>query len=165
VRWARRSSFEQDYGQFAKTADYLKIVLYNNCGGPRYAGAINNVANTIFADLSPDEVLELHNRWLNYEGEQSLVELPKSGLSSDYVARETKRALEGVAGTRCKIYPDIDIDIPTDPDQKQTTPEDVYASTTAALKAGAHGVILSRKYSEMKLANLAAAAGAVNAPA
>jgi hypothetical protein len=151
---------EQDYAQFARTADYLKIVLYNNCGGPRYAGAINNVANTIFADLTPDETLELHNRWLNYEGEQSLAELPKSGLSSDYVARETKRALADVAGTSCKIYPGIDIDIPTNPDEKQTTPEDVFASTTAALKAGAQGVILSRKYSEMKLTNLAAAGNA-----
>jgi hypothetical protein len=38
---------------------------------------------------------------------------------------------------------------------------DTYAATLAALKAGAHGVILSRKYSEMRLANLSAAGRAV----
>jgi hypothetical protein len=151
---------EQDYAAFAQHADYLKIVVYNNCGGPRYAGAVNNVAATIFADVPKDEVLALHNHWLNYGEEKSLKELPTSGLSADYVARETKRALDDVAG-KCKIYPGIDIDIPTDAEQKQTTPDDVYASTTAALKAGADGVILSRKYSEMKLANLAAAGRAI----
>src|SRR5207253_9614254 len=54
---------EQNYPEFAKTADYLKIVAYNNCGGPRYANAIENVAHTIFADLPADEVLRLHNHW------------------------------------------------------------------------------------------------------
>jgi hypothetical protein len=151
---------EQDYASFAKHADYLKIVLYNNCGGPRYANATQNVAHTIFADLPPDEVLKLHNRLLNYGDEKPLADLPKSGLSADYVARETKRARDDVQG-KCKIYPGIDIDIPTDPDQKQTTPDDAFAATTAALKAKADGVILSRKYSEMKLANLAAAGRAV----
>src|SRR5207237_7748643 len=28
---------EQDYAAFAKVADFLKIVVYNNCAGPRYA--------------------------------------------------------------------------------------------------------------------------------
>ena len=64
--------------------------------------------------------------------------------------------MDGVAGTGCKIYPGIDIDIPTEANQKKTSPDDVYASTTAGLKAGADGILFSRKYSEMKLANLAA---------
>ena len=40
---------EQDYAAFAKVADFLKIVLYNNCGGPRYVRPINSVASTICA--------------------------------------------------------------------------------------------------------------------
>jgi len=39
-------------------------------------------------------------------------ELATTGLSADYVARETKRAVAGVAG-EVKIYPGIDIDVPT----------------------------------------------------
>jgi hypothetical protein len=62
---------------------------------------------------------------------------------------------------QCKIYPGIDIDIPTEKNEKKTTPDDVYAATTEALKAGADGVIFSRKYSEMRLANLAGGGKAV----
>lgn len=47
------------------------------------------------------------------------------------------------------------------PARRKTAPEDVYASTTAALRAGADGVVFSRKYSEMRLANLAAGGRAV----
>jgi hypothetical protein len=152
---------ENDYAEFAKVADYLKIVVYNNCGGPRYAGFVNNIAETIFHDLPKDEVLRLNNAFLGLGTEASLDKLPSAGLSADYVGRETKRALAGVAGTPCQIIPGIDIDVPTQPGQKRTAPDDVYASTTAALKAGAHGVLYSRKYSEMRLADLAAGGRAV----
>ena len=152
---------EQDYAAFAKVADFLKIVLYNNCGGPRYVNAVNNVAATIFHDLPPQEVLALHNRLLNYGEEKSYEQLSQAGLSADYVARETRRALDGVKGSGCRILPGIDIDIPTGKGQKKTEPDDVYAATTAALKAGAAGVIFSRKYSEMRLANLTAGGRAV----
>jgi hypothetical protein len=83
-----------------------------------------------------------------------------AGLSPDYVFRETKRAVADVQG-KCKIYPGIDIDVPTDAGQKKTSPEDVYAATTGGLKGGADGILFSRKYSEMKLANLAAGGKAV----
>jgi len=65
-----------------------------------------------------------------------------------------------VAG-KCKILPGIDIDIPTGRDQKKTTPQDVFDSTTTALKNGAAGVIFSRKYSEMRLDNLAGGGRAI----
>ena len=97
---------------------------------------------------------------LNYSGEKNHSELPKAGLSADYVARETRRALDDVQG-KCKIYPGIDIDIPTEAGQKKTAPEDVHAATLAALNAGAQGVIFSRKYSEMRLANLVAGGRAI----
>jgi hypothetical protein len=151
---------EQDYAAFAQVADYLKIVLYNNCGGPRYARAIDIFASTIFRDVPADELQVLFNHLLNYGDEKNHADLPTAGLSADYVARETKRALAGVNG-KCKIYPGIDIDIPTDAGQKKTTPADVHDATLAALHAGADGVIFSRKYSEMKLANLAAGGNAV----
>jgi hypothetical protein len=47
------------------------------------------------------------------------------------------------------------------PTEKKTQPSDVRAAVRAALTSGAAGVILSRKYSEMKLANLAAAGEAL----
>jgi hypothetical protein len=119
------------------------------------------MSSTIFHDLPQAEVLRVNNEWLGYDNEAALDKLPAAGLSADYVYRETKRALAGVKGTGCKIYPGIDIDIPTGANEKKTSPEDVYASTTAGLKAGAEGVLFSRKYSEMRLANLAAGGKAV----
>ena len=151
---------EQEYDQFAKVADYLKIVLYNNCGGPRYARAVDTFGSTIFRDVPADELQVLFNHLLNYGDEKPHDQLPTSGLSANYVQRETRRALQDVAG-KCKIYPGIDIDIPTDATQKKTAPQDVHDATLAALSAGADGVIFSRKYSEMRLANLAAGGAAV----
>ena len=152
---------EQNYAEFAKVADYLKIVAYNNCGGPRYSVYLDNVASTLFRDVPPDDLLRLYNSWLGFGPEASLDKLPSAGLSADYVYRESRRAIAGVAGTRCKIYPGLDIDIPTEQGEKRTSPDDVYASTTAALQSGADGVIFSRKYSEMRLANLAGGGKAV----
>jgi hypothetical protein len=83
-------------------------------------------------------------------------ELSSTGLSSDYVFRETKRAIAGVSD-EIPVYPGIDIDVPTNPGEKQTTPGDVREAVKAAFSAGAQGVVLSRKYSEMKLANLSGA--------
>jgi hypothetical protein len=155
---------EQDYARLAHYADELKIVAYNNCGGPRYAGAIRNVHSTILRDVPVDELKDFFDRVLGYENEKSLKELPTSGLSAGYVGRETARAKAGVAG-KCRILPGIDIDIPTGRDQKKTTPQDVYDATTAAFKAGADGVIFSRKYSEMRLDNLSGGGRAAKQPA
>jgi hypothetical protein len=151
---------EQDYSRLRQTADFLKIVMYNNCAGPRMAEYVGNIQSTIFRDSPPEEVLWLHYDMLGYKGEASLDKLPTTGLSADYVARETRRAIRGVEG-KVAIYPGIDIDVPTGENEKKTQPSDVRNAVKAALTAGAPGVILSRKYSEMKLANLSAAGEAL----
>ena len=151
---------EQDYARLARYADYIKPSAYNNCGGPRFAQYIRNVQSTVFRDCTPEEVLELHYKLLGNEGEASLDKLPTAGLSADYVGRETRRAMAAVQGA-VPIYPGIDIDIPTGLQEKRTQPADVKAAVLAALKAGAPGVVLSRKYAEMKLTNLAGAGEAL----
>ncbi len=151
---------EQDYSRLARVADFIKPCTYNNCGGPRLAEYIRNVQSTIFRDSTPEEVLELHYRILGYEGEASLDKLPTAGLSANYVGEETRRAVADVQGA-VPIYPGIDIDIPTALNEKRTQPADVKAAVMAAFKAGASGVVLSRKYAEMKLSNLAGAGEAL----
>ena len=93
--------------------------------------------------------------------EGSYEQIPHTGLSADYVFRESKRALEGVAGTKTQIWPGIDIDIPTESNHSKCTPQSVKQAVLAAFRAGAPGVILSRKYSEMRLADLSGAGDAV----
>ncbi|HXJ85319.1 MAG TPA: hypothetical protein VMS18_00745 [Candidatus Binatia bacterium] len=151
---------DQNFSRIAKVADFLKPCPYNNCAGPRFARYIRNVNSTVFRDLTSDEVLELHYRLLGYEHEPSLEKLPTSGMSAGYVARETRRALAEVNGA-IPIYPGIDIDIPTALNEKRTEPGDVKAAVLAAFRAGAPGVVLSRKYAEMKLTNLAGAGDAL----
>jgi len=151
---------DQDYARIAHYADYLKPCPYNNAGGPRLATYIKNVQATIFRDLAPEQVLDLHYKWLGLTSEATLDKLPTAGLSAEYVARETARA-KALVKDVVPIYPGIDIDIPTDLKDKQTTPADVKAATIAAFKAGAAGVVLSRKYAEMKLTNIAGAGAAI----
>ena len=150
----------RSYEELAQKADFLKVVAYNICGGERYANFINNIGSTIFRDVPKEELMRFNNHLLNYGNEASLAQLPTAGLSPDYVFRETQRALEGVKG-KCKILPGIDIGIPTKATSRKGSPQDAYLSTAAAYKAGAHGVILSRKYSEMNLADIDAAGRAI----
>ena len=151
---------EQDYGAFGRYSDFLKVVMYNNCGGPRMARYVRNVNSTLFADLTPEETMQLVYRVQQYPSEKPLDRIPQEGLSADYVRRETARAVAG-SPPGLKIWPGIDIDIPTGANEKKTQPDDVYQAVKAAFAAGAHGVILSRKYSEMRLDNLRAAGRAV----
>ena len=88
---------------------------------------------TMFADFSPEEVLNMTYREQNYR-ETTLIELPKRGLSSDYVYRETKRALAGADGS-IKIWPGIDIDIPTEANQSKCTPQGTRDAVKAAFRA------------------------------
>src|SRR5438094_1042161 len=150
---------EQDYADFAKYSDFLKVVMYNFCGGERLAQYVRNVNRSLFADLTPTQTLAFTYDVQQYH-DQPLDALAAAGLGADYVRRETKRAIAG-AGPTLKIWPGIDIDIPTAATSKKTQPDDVYAAVKAAFDGGAHGVLLSRKYSEMRLANLRGAGRAI----
>jgi hypothetical protein len=148
------------YDELAKKCDFLKVVVYNNCGGERYAHFIDNVGSTIFRDVPKPQLKRFNDHLLNYAQEKELDELPQAGLSPDYVFREAQRAISGVQG-KCKVLPGIDIGIPVGKSSRVASPDDTYSATAAALRAGADGLIFSRKYSEMRLANLSAAGRAV----
>ncbi len=177
---------EQDYRKLSQHADILKVCMYNNCAGPRMADYIDGVHSTIWHDVPAQSLLELYYNILGYQGEAPLDKLRTAGFSSDYVYRETKRALADVESARIPvgapntdiagaavgedvsglanttlIYPGIDIDIPTGKGQKKTQPSDVRNAVKAAFNAGAPGIILSRKYSEMRLENLSGAGAAL----
>ncbi len=148
-------SASENYAKLAQYADFLKIATYSNAGGPRLAHFIDRLCTTVFADASPTDLQPLYDRMMGYK-EAPFDQIVTGGLSPAYVASETKRALEGTAGM-VQIYPGIDIDVPTSPGEKHTTPDDVRAATKAAFNAGANGVVLSREYYEMMLVNLSAA--------
>jgi hypothetical protein len=147
---------EQDLAALAPVSDFIKIVMYNNCAGERMAGYIDSVHQTLYGDVPKQELLDFHYRVLDYK-EKSLAEIPMKGFSADYVYRETKRSRAGLEGTKTQLWSGIDIDIPTDPGHSKCTPEGVKDAVLAAFHGDADGIILSRKYSEMKLANFRSA--------
>ena len=111
--------------------------------------------------MPQQELLDFHYRVLDYKQEKNLAELPQAGFSADYVYREAKRAREALNGTKTQLWPGIDIDIPTARTSSKSTPDGTREAVLAAFRAGADGVLLSRKYSEMKLANLRGAGAAI----
>jgi hypothetical protein len=150
---------EQDYADLRQYHDWLKPVIYNNCAGPRFHTFVENVCRALFADATPAQVYPLMLKLLGLQ-EAPYEELPTAGFSADYVRRETERAVRGV-GDAIPIYPGIDIDIPTAGEESKCTPEGVRDAVKAAFAGGARGVVLSRKYSEMRLDNLAGAGQAL----
>jgi hypothetical protein len=151
----------QDYAEMAPYSDFLKVVIYQNCAGERMVDYVNSVGSTYFADVPKQELLDFHYRVLDYGPEADMQHLAAAGFSADYVLRETKRAKAGLAGVQTKLWPGIDIDIPTGNGSAKCTPEGTRKVVEAAFNGGADGVLLSRKYSEMKLANLRAAGEAI----
>jgi hypothetical protein len=150
---------EEDYEQTRHYADFLKLATYNNAGGPRLVSFLDRLSSTIFHDARPEDFIGVYYKMMGHE-EALYDQLHLTGLSANYVAEETKRALADTGGA-VKIYTAIDIDVPTKPTDHRTKPEDVRAAIHAAFGAGANGVVLSTRYEEMWLANLAAAGDAL----
>jgi hypothetical protein len=94
----------------------------------------------------------------------------ETGLSADFVFRESKRAMEGARGSRTSILSGIDVDIPVlaldlgsaDPSQAvRRTRAGVSAAVRQAFRAGVHGIVVSREYTEMQLENLSGVGDAI----
>ncbi len=152
---------QQDLAALAPVSDFIKIVMYNNCAGERMAGYIDSVSQTLYGDVPPQQLLDFHYRVLNYQ-EKSLAQIPFTGFSADYVLRETQRSRAGLAGTKTLLWSGIDVDIPTEPTHSKCSPDGVRDAVLAAFQGHADGIILSRKYSEMKLTDLQGARTALH---
>jgi hypothetical protein len=122
---------------------------------------IESVGRTAYGDVPKEELLRFDYDVLGYKDEGSMEQIAKNGFSADYVLRETQRAHAGLAGAKTLLWPGLDIDIPTGAANSKCTPAGTRDAVLAAFHGGADGVILSRKYSEMKLANLAGAGEAI----
>ena len=103
---------QQDLSRLEDSSDFLKMVMYHNCGGERMASYIDSMCGDIYGDMPKQDALEFDYHVMNFK-ERSYEEIPFTGLSADYVYREAKRSMDGAAGTNIKIWPGIDIDIPT----------------------------------------------------
>jgi len=151
---------EQDLARLSESTDFLKLAVYHNCGGPRLASYIESVGETIYGDVPAEELLRFHYGLLDYEG-SDYPSVRQTGLGADFVYKESKRA---VAQARsAPVYAGIDIDIPVEPDDliagsgdrgARSTREGICEAVREAFRAGVDGIVMSRKYSEMRLDTL-----------
>ncbi|HZL77591.1 MAG TPA: hypothetical protein VFC17_01975 [Candidatus Limnocylindrales bacterium] len=86
---------EEDYAETANYADFVKPAMYNTAGGERMAGFLDHISQTVFSDAKPDDFLAFYYKIMGYD-EAPQSQLAKTGLSADYVARETKRIVAAV---------------------------------------------------------------------
>ena len=89
---------EQDYADFRAYSDFLKVVMYNLCGGERLAQYVRGVNRSLFADLSPEQTLEFTYDVQQYRAGRSS-ELAAAGLPASYV-KQRDGARAGGAGPR-----------------------------------------------------------------
>lgn len=165
---------EQDYRPYTEYADYLKPVVYDNPAGERMTSFVDSITQNVFGDLSHQQMLDFEYAVMDLK-EKSYAEIvgkpeaaysadlreqPINGtprgnflpFSSDYVYRETRRAVEGVAGSRTRICPGLGIDV----QQKNSTPESVREAVQAVFRAGGTGIVISTSHAAMRPENLSA---------
>jgi hypothetical protein len=170
---------EQDYKTYTEYADYLKPVVYDNPAGERMTSLVDSVTQNIFGDLSRQQMLDFEYAVMDLkekpyaeiigrteaEYQAQLREQPINGtprgpferFSADYVYRETKRAVDGVAGSRTRICPGLGIDVQV----KNSTPESVRDCVQAIFRAGGTGLVISTSHAAMRPENLSAAGAAL----
>lgn len=146
---------ELSYEEMAPHADFIKIIAYHNVLSPRIRDwYLPRFQKTILGEVSLEDSLSLYYDIFGYDKktEPSLAELGRRGFSPEYVYRETKHSVASANG-KTKIYTGVGFDVPGSlPDD----PETVYQASVRAFQAGAHGIVASREYEEMKLSNLRA---------
>jgi hypothetical protein len=151
---------EMSYEEMAPHSDFIKFIAYHNVLAPRIRNwYLPRFQRTVLGELPLEESLNVYYDVFGYDKnvEPKLGELLRKGFSPDYVFRETKHSLASAKG-KTKIYTGIGFDVPGSPPDD---PETVYEATRKAFEAGANGIVISREYEEMRVANLKAVGRAV----
>lgn len=170
---------EQDYAPYTEYADFLKPVVYDNPAGERMTSFVDSLAQNVFGDLSRQQLLDFEYSVMGFK-ERSYAEIvgrseaaytaalkeqpingtprgPFERFSADYVYRETKRAVDGVAGSKTRICPGLGIDV----QEKNSTPASVRDAVLAIFRAGGVGMVISTSHAAMRPENLSAAGAAL----
>jgi hypothetical protein len=149
---------ELSYAEMAPYSDFIKFIAYHDILGPRIRWwYLDRLQRTILGEVPLQQSLELYYDLFGYDkkAEGNIDQIDKTGFSPEYVYRETKRSVASAAG-KTRIYPGIGFDVPWGSDTFPADPEEVYRAVIRAFDAGADGVVASREYEEMRVANLKA---------
>jgi hypothetical protein len=154
---------EMSYEEMAPYSDFIKFIAYHDVLGPRIRWwYLERLRRTVLGEVPLERSLSLYYDIFGYDPtkEPKVDELETKGFSSDYVYRETQRSIASAAG-KTKIYPGIGFDVPFGEKHLPADPSEVYEAVLKAFEAGADGIVVSREYEEMRLANLKAVGRAV----
>jgi hypothetical protein len=146
---------EMSFEEMAPHSDFIKIIAYHNVLSPRIRDwYLPRFQKSILGELSLETSLGLYYDLFGYDKqvEPSLAELGRRGFTADYVFRETKRSVASANG-KTKIYAGVGFDVPGSP---RDDPDSISQATANAFAAGAHGIVVSREYEEMKVEHLRA---------
>jgi hypothetical protein len=147
---------QYDQSEYAHGADFLKPVLYNVPAGARFAHFAEAWQQGVLADASPEGAYQALSTLLQLdEFTAPLPEAEQAGFPAAYVKKWTENLIADTGG-RCKVYPGIGVGVGDAGGGKPITPEETRASVEAAFDGGAHGLMLSRNYSEAELSTLRA---------
>src|SRR5436190_11878243 len=58
---------EQDLEVLSQYSDFLKVVMYNNCGGERMALYADNITSTLYGDLSKQALLDMNYALMGFK--------------------------------------------------------------------------------------------------
>jgi len=151
------------YGEMATTVDFLKPVVYHDIAAPRVnRWLLGEFGKSLLADLSQAQTLDLYYAvfGLDASREPALAAMMNGGFTPDYVYRETKRCVDGVAG-KARVFPGIGFDIPfhrkdAPPRPHPSDPAVLAEAVKQTFRAGADGIVVCREYQEMRVPNLRA---------
>ncbi len=149
---------EMSYAEMAPYSDFIKFIAYHDVLGPRIRfWYLARFGRTILSEMTLAESLNLYYDLFGYDKtkEPGVEALASTGFSPDYVYRETRRSVASAEG-KTKIYTGIGFDVPWGANPMPADPEKVYEATKKAFEGGAAGIVVSREYEEMRVANLKA---------
>jgi len=149
---------EMSYAEMARYSDFIKFIAYHDILGPRIRSwYLARFQRTILSELTLEESLNLYYDLFGYDKNQEpkLDQLATTGLSPDYVFRETRRSVASAEG-KTKIYTGVGFDVPWGSNHVAADPRKVYECVLKSFEAGAAGIVVSREYEEMRLPNLQA---------
>jgi hypothetical protein len=147
---------QYDPSDYGHTADFLKPVLYNTPAGARFANFAESWQKGVLADATPDGAYNALANILQLEPFiAARADAPMAGFKPEYVKTWTENLIADTGG-RCKVYPGIGVGVGDGGASKPITPQEVSAAVHAGFDGGAHGVLISRNYSEAELRNLEA---------
>ncbi|MFD0675898.1 MULTISPECIES: hypothetical protein [unclassified Paenibacillus] len=149
---------ELEYAEMANYCDFIKPIAYHDIAAPRVRRwLLDSVHGSFLRELPLENLLSgfYDIMGLDKNKEPKLDELDTTGFTEDYVYRLTKRLVSNVGG-KVPVYPGIGFDVLWNAEHVPANPDTVYKAVHKAFEAGAGGIVLSREYAEMRMANIQA---------